>query len=575
MALDQAGSGTAQSRPVPQDDTAIAMTPPSGQPPTNHADMTPSTDLTELTAIGPFNEAQAKEIIRQVEFYLSDQNLPSDRHLLGLTGGDGNGPVSLRDICSFKKMRKFKPFTAVRDVLTHSATLDIVDQGRKIMRRFPLHIKPWVEPEVDRARERLEQTLAANPHMTKAMLKPTGFEEYYADPPVTPEQYAKDRKLYDPDTVFWARIETAIRHYRSRRKMHQSTLRVFDSWMCFGGISTAQAMFTGGVDADELDGLDKAEIAARKLNYAVDTAVLHDETNWQVDFEGVARGFLSCHFTTHFAWEDPNEVANACNVLRNFCNFLLHHDVCPEYADQIRATRMVVDQAEIELPKLALVSNGLCRPRSFNVACSTVHGGHHSNLAAAKGDWVVPEWDYRVGIDLADAKVIYLAGIAAFATDEQLKGMCDTANVQDGKNEEGMKNVEATATTTARRAAARGETLGLEITSVEFASAERRDYFDALAGSIVPRMGKLHCRRWEVPNAPPKDLPKDRPRGPDAYELIVEEDTLSSCVVGMKLVATLKRLDVGVWWIDHVATTYPSFFAWLWNNRFKEGKRSR
>ena len=48
------------------------------------------------------------------------------------------------------------------------------------------------------------------PWLTKGMLKETGFEEYFADAPITPAQYEENRQLYDPDNIFSARIEAAI-----------------------------------------------------------------------------------------------------------------------------------------------------------------------------------------------------------------------------------------------------------------------------------------------------------------------------------------------------------------------------
>ncbi|KAI7207659.1 winged helix DNA-binding domain-containing protein, partial [Hortaea werneckii] len=77
------------------------------------------------------------EIRSQVEFYFSDSNLPIDAYLLGLTGGSENRPVPLKLIHSFKRMRHFQPFSAVRDAIKDSNFLDLNDQD-EITRKTPL-----------------------------------------------------------------------------------------------------------------------------------------------------------------------------------------------------------------------------------------------------------------------------------------------------------------------------------------------------------------------------------------------------------------------------------------------------
>ncbi|KAI2468786.1 hypothetical protein F4781DRAFT_250955 [Annulohypoxylon bovei var. microspora] len=64
-----------------------------------------------------------KAIRWQVEFYFSDSNLPSDKFLWNKTDGSNNKPVPLSLICSFSRMRRFKPYSAVVDALKTSSRL--------------------------------------------------------------------------------------------------------------------------------------------------------------------------------------------------------------------------------------------------------------------------------------------------------------------------------------------------------------------------------------------------------------------------------------------------------------------
>ncbi|EMC96830.1 hypothetical protein BAUCODRAFT_108781 [Baudoinia panamericana UAMH 10762] len=82
----------------------------------------------------------ADEIRRQVEFYFSDSNLPIDAYLLSETGGHRNKPVSLKMIHSFKRMRHFQPFSAVRDAVKTSSFLNL-DDNDEITRKVPLSDK--------------------------------------------------------------------------------------------------------------------------------------------------------------------------------------------------------------------------------------------------------------------------------------------------------------------------------------------------------------------------------------------------------------------------------------------------
>lgn len=65
----------------------------------------------------------------QIEFYFSAQNLATDEHMFKELEGPKNKPVSIHHICTFKRMRRFKPYTAVVDALRHSNDLVVVDDG--------------------------------------------------------------------------------------------------------------------------------------------------------------------------------------------------------------------------------------------------------------------------------------------------------------------------------------------------------------------------------------------------------------------------------------------------------------
>ncbi|KAK6912713.1 RNA recognition motif domain [Dillenia turbinata] len=104
--------------------------------------------------MAPLNEETAKSVLRQVEFYFSDSNLPRDKFLKETIAGSEDGLVSLALICSFKKMKGYlglgdlkaqeigeDTLNAVAEVLKKSTTLKLSEDGKKIGRATEL-LKP-------------------------------------------------------------------------------------------------------------------------------------------------------------------------------------------------------------------------------------------------------------------------------------------------------------------------------------------------------------------------------------------------------------------------------------------------
>jgi lupus La protein len=65
----------------------------------------------------------------QVEFYFSTHNLVTDEHLFTELGGPKNLPVSIKHISDFKRMRRFRPYSAIVTALRESKDLVVVDDG--------------------------------------------------------------------------------------------------------------------------------------------------------------------------------------------------------------------------------------------------------------------------------------------------------------------------------------------------------------------------------------------------------------------------------------------------------------
>ncbi|OKL64375.1 hypothetical protein UA08_00764 [Talaromyces atroroseus] len=90
------------------------------------------------------------EIRKQVEFYFSDSNLPMDNFLLKKVGGSANHAVDLSLLHSFKRMRRFQPFSAIVEALKSSETLELVENDTQIRRKVPLpeSVNDFLDPNV-------------------------------------------------------------------------------------------------------------------------------------------------------------------------------------------------------------------------------------------------------------------------------------------------------------------------------------------------------------------------------------------------------------------------------------------
>ncbi|KAK5134050.1 hypothetical protein LTR08_006940 [Meristemomyces frigidus] len=537
-------------------ETAAITPDPSGMPAT---DASPGTQ----PALAP--HPQAEEILRQVDFYFSDENLCHDAHLLGLTGGDGTDPVGLHHITNFSKMRKYKQPAKILDALRQSEVVKVVDK-RKIQRRHPLTRAIMVKPVLS---DRFKKVVPADqPWMTKGMLKPTGFEPNAVGGPLTPDEHAEERERYSVENSFISRIEEAVKRFTNGRRMHQDSHKVFAKFMCFGGFEAGANMFQGGMTREQLkkDGHSKKEIDDILTYYGVSERVkesfyaqedgTEEKASWVVDFEGLAKAFISDPFMYFWDWYEKEEVKNSVQVLRSFYNYLLLHDVCTEYDDQLRAARKICDQAEKEFAKLWVVDVSL--PGAFNTACSTLYGGNYTGLYKTAGDASADDPDAAwmtvgddIGLSRKEADMIFKAGIAAHGTEAQFKRVNNSS--VDGTS--GLKVVSS-------------QKIGLEVVGVVLPDSNATELYAATKSryGYVDAMGKLVCKRWNVPYAPPSDLPASLnfPKEQE-LEFLVEAEVLEYCYPGIKMEAIVKELDIGISWIDSIDAMFPSFYTFVPN----------
>ncbi|KAF4550096.1 La domain-containing protein 1 [Elsinoe fawcettii] len=125
----------------------------------------------------------AEEIRRQVEFYFSDANLHQDAFLLKETGGSKNEPFPLKQLHTFKRMKRFQPYSAVVAAVKESKVLEINDKD-EITRKTPLSAD--YDPEDTRENKRIyeEKSMARSIYAKgfgeETETTQTDIEEFFA-----------------------------------------------------------------------------------------------------------------------------------------------------------------------------------------------------------------------------------------------------------------------------------------------------------------------------------------------------------------------------------------------------------
>ncbi|KAL2875879.1 hypothetical protein SGCOL_008875 [Colletotrichum sp. CLE4] len=201
----------------------------------------------------------------------------------------------------------------------------------------------------------------------------TGFEEFYADPPMTPAEAQEEREnVYSLDLNFAERIQSCIQRYRARRRLGASD-QIFNKYLFLGGIDSTPRMFGGNIDADlkDMTPAEKREATAIDMVHSSGGGARFynddDPEGWDVDFAGVVAGFCSETLPKEMAWNYAH-MGKAVGLIENFLTYILQYDVCPEYDANVKEALDLCQKAKVDLP---LSHQALLRfPGQFNLALS-------------------------------------------------------------------------------------------------------------------------------------------------------------------------------------------------------------
>ncbi|PRQ29445.1 putative lupus La protein [Rosa chinensis] len=108
----------------------------------------PSDDDPDQSAGGALTEDLKQKIIKQVEYYFSDENLPNDKYMLSLIKKNKEGFVPISVIASFRKMKKLiQNNSLIVAALKDSSLLVVSSNGKKVKRLHPLPLPETRDPK--------------------------------------------------------------------------------------------------------------------------------------------------------------------------------------------------------------------------------------------------------------------------------------------------------------------------------------------------------------------------------------------------------------------------------------------
>jgi hypothetical protein len=250
-----------------------------------------------------------------------------------------------------------------------------------------------------------------------------------------------------------------------------------------------------------------------------------------------------------------------CRIMINFYNYLMVHNVCPEYTNQIMAARRVCERAKYELPTITVFQE---QNRGFSLACSVLFGGHYAQSDGHN----INDWDDSVAakdrLPIEKARIIILAAISAMGSDDMFEAVLPQG--EELKN--GLSKLKYT----------KQEHLDLEVVGIEKPTTETENLYAAenktQSKITLKPLGQLVCKPWKKNMGPAYyDLPKGVTFHPTpsqgTYTFWLEGETLEHAFKGMKLSASIRYLTAegcdGVWVLDAVSKVYCSFYTWILN----------
>ncbi|KJR84364.1 uncharacterized protein SPSK_08691 [Sporothrix schenckii 1099-18] len=451
----------------------------------------------------------------------------------------------------------------------------------------PAQVVDMQEATVTGKKKRKSKSTAARGPTALPKRCGTGFEEYYAEPPLTVDEFEEELDLYH------ARIETCIQRYRARRRLDNDRTNLFNQYLRLGGIDCTPRMFNGAAGMEDGENLTKDDVRALTATdvvsragsknskyYASDNADL-----WTVDFSGVLSGFLSVTLRS-IGGSNERLMKVGIDVVDNFLRYLQLHDVCPEYEADVKNARQICDKAQTELPNLLRALPLM--PGQFNIACTKLfcktaeHKAEHDGLdplaVLTNKDWDA-EHIFRATVALQDLVIgtrattmaqVDMSSIQIVSTRELELEITKMVWPSSTMN---RRYTAAIAEDTAKGEAAGGKNADTN-TNDKSTSNKAVD-----ADNIIRRAGVVITKHYRieegVANQPIPTEDELARRGRLRHAFFLDVDLMDLLCPGMKLRVVMHELNCDLNFVSVVKELLPSFYTFLPQELMSDWKEPR
>lgn len=307
--------------------------------------------------------------------------------------------------------------------------------------------------------------------------------------------------------------------------------------------------------------MDKDEIAAAASRVSIPDEVRSDlestgstAPKYAVDFLGCAQAFLSRPASGMFGYETKERVKILTSTIERFMDYLMQHDICPEYQPDVLKTRDFCREATEQLWSIGEAHRWL--PGEFNIACSTLFDGNYARDYDGETYWgdQNPGEAVFVGLTQEKATQIIGFGIVGTASNEVYQKYSELLEKGGGEALEVVKVI---------------RDQGFEIVKIDYPTQDCKDLYTQNSVDYRP-LGRITAKSWRDPEAPPEDLTDGEKKAAkvvkkQTYTFFIEEIILQHLSVGQKVIATIRKLNCNVWFFDEFIRIYPNFEKFILN----------
>lgn len=234
---------------------------------------------------------------------------------------------------------------------------------------------------------------------------------------------------------------------------------------------------------------------------------------------------------------DPSAFEKAADLIKNFLNYVLMHNACPEYTDNIMAARNICD---IFLPEMRATHELLDElPGSFNSAAA----------ALFCGDRTVDNLDKQENFDkLVNFRLIALETTTNEEVRKKLAKLDDPAIVRDSETKEETYEVYEIA---------RPRRQYIKMFEEQLKQMQMQGKVKP-AGRVLLKPAIIEHSYDNLPRPDDVDL-----SGAPVEEYLVEDEILAKLQRGMKLKLVVCELNIGIRFIKEVHDIRVSFDTFL------------